>query len=388
MRRFELSDGKSNKFWEISSEGKSITVRFGRMGTSGQTQTKSFTTDDAAARELAKLVAEKTKKGYIEAGAPASAESPPSISLDPGPGAAKPKGKAAPRAPDTRPDPGWVDVGGGYFLSLRENKLVCRKGAQTLASVPKAIKDGEIAEQLQTVRDWLVAHARECAETVEAWMLRSLSTPRAALEAVWADSAWRRALENLVVIPAGDAASAGFFRGVGERGVGVVTLDGETAWIDAATVAIPHPILIADLDDFRSLATELSLTQGTLQLFRETWTRPKELDASTLRITSFQNGKFQQLTHALGHCKKLGYRVTGGNAIMRVWEDGQVYEARYWVGADDPFSEAWTGDLAWVDEKERALKVADVPPVAFSEGMRMASAIYAGRVVEKETGVA
>jgi len=40
--------------------------------------------------------------------------------------------------------------------------------------------------------------------------------------------------------------------------------------------------------------------------------------------------------------------------------------------------------MVWVDERERALTLAELGPVAFSEGMRMASAIYAGRVVEQE----
>jgi hypothetical protein len=67
-----------------------------------------------------------------------------------------------------------------------------------------------------------------------------------------------------------------------------------------------------------------------------------------------------------------------------VWEDGKVTEARFWIGADSPDSETYTGDLAWVDGREHVIKVADVGPVAYSEGVRMASAIHAARVVEKE----
>src|SRR5687768_10619606 len=40
-RRFELDDGTSRKFWEIATEGKANTVRFGRMGTEGQLKTKT-----------------------------------------------------------------------------------------------------------------------------------------------------------------------------------------------------------------------------------------------------------------------------------------------------------------------------------------------------------
>jgi hypothetical protein len=67
-----------------------------------------------------------------------------------------------------------------------------------------------------------------------------------------------------------------------------------------------------------------------------------------------------------------------------VWDAGTVTEARYWIGAEHPESETYTGQLLWVDSRERGLPLASVGPVAFSEGMRMASAIYAARVVEKK----
>lgn len=65
-RHFEYSDEKSNKFWEISMEGASVTVRFGRIGTSGQTQTKTFPEAAAAQKHADKLIEEKTGKGYEE----------------------------------------------------------------------------------------------------------------------------------------------------------------------------------------------------------------------------------------------------------------------------------------------------------------------------------
>jgi predicted DNA-binding WGR domain protein len=65
-RRFEYAEGQSAKFWEISIEGGDVTVRFGRLGTQGQSQTKSFADVDAAARHAEKLIGEKTRKGYVE----------------------------------------------------------------------------------------------------------------------------------------------------------------------------------------------------------------------------------------------------------------------------------------------------------------------------------
>ena len=48
-RRFELSDGASAKFWEITVTGSAFAVRFGKIGTNGQTQVKSFATEREAA---------------------------------------------------------------------------------------------------------------------------------------------------------------------------------------------------------------------------------------------------------------------------------------------------------------------------------------------------
>lgn len=73
MRRLELVEGASSKFWEIELEGSGFTVRWGRIGTSGQTQQKNFATEQKAQAEHDKLLAEKLKKGYSEVGASASA---------------------------------------------------------------------------------------------------------------------------------------------------------------------------------------------------------------------------------------------------------------------------------------------------------------------------
>ncbi len=69
MRRFEFVGGTSQKFWEITQAGADVTVRFGRLGASGQSQTKSFESDRAAAAHAAKLIDEKVAKGYVEVSA-------------------------------------------------------------------------------------------------------------------------------------------------------------------------------------------------------------------------------------------------------------------------------------------------------------------------------
>jgi DNA ligase-1 len=66
VRRFEFGAGSSNKFWEVSAHGTEVTVRFGRIGTQGQTQVKSFADEATAAAHVAKLIDQKTGKGYTE----------------------------------------------------------------------------------------------------------------------------------------------------------------------------------------------------------------------------------------------------------------------------------------------------------------------------------
>lgn len=66
LRRFEFREGKSEKFWEIAVADTEVTVRFGRIGAGGQTQTKSFADAAAATRHADKLIGEKTEKGYEE----------------------------------------------------------------------------------------------------------------------------------------------------------------------------------------------------------------------------------------------------------------------------------------------------------------------------------
>lgn len=67
-RRFEFVEGKSSKFWEIVRAGNDVTVHFGRIGTAGQTKTKTFPDETAAQAHADKLIEEKVGKGYAEVG--------------------------------------------------------------------------------------------------------------------------------------------------------------------------------------------------------------------------------------------------------------------------------------------------------------------------------
>ena len=75
VRLFEYRDGRSDKFWEIRLEGTSHTVRYGRVGTDGQTVTKEFATDEKALASCEKLIRQKEAKGYKEVNDPSDARS-------------------------------------------------------------------------------------------------------------------------------------------------------------------------------------------------------------------------------------------------------------------------------------------------------------------------
>ena len=164
----------------------------------------------------------------------------------------------------------------------------------------------------------------------------------------------------------------------------MVTLDGETVFSSAPVFAVPHPVNLPELADYRDFATELQVEQGIAQLYRETWARPADLPAESTEVGDFSGGRFAQLLHATGRCRTLGYQVNAGSAVTKIWEAGRQFEARYWIGSDAPEVEASTGDLTWVDSALARVKVAQLGPVTYSEGMRMAASIYAGRVVEED----
>jgi len=68
FKHLKYIDGTSDKFWEIQTDGTTHTVTYGRNGTSGQSKSKTFDSEEACLKDAEKLVTEKTKKGYSEDG--------------------------------------------------------------------------------------------------------------------------------------------------------------------------------------------------------------------------------------------------------------------------------------------------------------------------------
>ena len=68
MVHLEFEEGTSSKFWRARVEGKTLYVNYGKIGSNGQTQVKDFGNPAVAQTEFDKLVREKRKKGYTDAG--------------------------------------------------------------------------------------------------------------------------------------------------------------------------------------------------------------------------------------------------------------------------------------------------------------------------------
>src|SRR5262249_19504695 len=143
----------------------------------------------------------------------------------------------------------------------------------------------------------------ECLRRIEMWMLRSLPVPCEVVQAVWPDPDWSEVLRNLVVTPAdghgkADTSQTGLLREVNpKKGIGVVDRDGETHWLKAAQILIPHPILIDGLEDLREIIADMGFSQSIEQVFRPIFAASDE-QKEVSRITEFSGGKFDQLNFA------------------------------------------------------------------------------------------
>lgn len=67
-KHLKYIEGNSDKFWQIEVSDSNFTVTYGKNGTSGISQIKSFANADKCLKAAEKLLAEKIKKGYSVSG--------------------------------------------------------------------------------------------------------------------------------------------------------------------------------------------------------------------------------------------------------------------------------------------------------------------------------
>ncbi|MFG2874805.1 DUF4132 domain-containing protein [Streptomyces sp. NPDC048337] len=282
----------------------------------------------------------------------------------------------------------WLAAGEGYEIALIEGRVAARSttgraAGRQLKTLPKGLKDHPEVDRLRRLSAWLDRHAAACVAQVDTWMVSSLPVPTALLARLWPDEAWQSALRDLAVVGE-DPDEVGFLRDATETGeLKVVNLDGETVRLSPRTVTLPHPVLLPDLDDVRDFAAELGITQRVEQIHRATWHKPDGLTATATEVRDYAGGVFPTRFSLAARATGLGYRVSGGYATCKVRDGGRGTEAAVWIGEPYYEDEATTGALNWQDEEGRVVRLAEVGPVAWSEGMRMAAALYAGRKIEE-----
>lgn len=161
-RRFELVEGSSSKFWEVSVRGDTVTVTFGKIGTAGSSKDKTHPSPEEAAREAAKLVAEKTKKGYSEVGAAAPATAPaqkksPKADFE----ATEAKATQASKPPKGTKAAASVDTAANADAATWSPLVEAFLGALAKKHKPlvKALRPAASAEALKTLRDLSVPDA-------------------------------------------------------------------------------------------------------------------------------------------------------------------------------------------------------------------------------------
>ncbi|MGC4121748.1 MAG: WGR domain-containing protein [Myxococcales bacterium] len=160
MPRYEFSEGTSNKFWEIELKDTSFTTTYGKIGAAGQTTLKSYGDAATAKKEYDKLIAEKTKKGYVLVGgsAPAAAAKPApapkaapaaKLALVPAPAAAP--APAASTGDDGKARYEFVEGGSSKFweIALEETSVVTtygRIGTEGQSTTKEFDDEGEAQE--------------------------------------------------------------------------------------------------------------------------------------------------------------------------------------------------------------------------------------------------
>lgn len=61
---FHCTTDDAHKFWRVFVTENILTVRYGRIGTAGHAQPKSFDTPEEAQAAMVRLIAHKVAKGY------------------------------------------------------------------------------------------------------------------------------------------------------------------------------------------------------------------------------------------------------------------------------------------------------------------------------------
>lgn len=283
----------------------------------------------------------------------------------------------------------WVTAG-DYTLALDGTTIVCRNAkGKELKSIPAKVKKLEEYARLESLSLWLGQHDRTCADTVRGWFLRGETVRSTLISAVWEDPSWRSYIENLVVCAerASQGKVTGLLRDAGADVLRIIDLDGETVEIPVGDtdITVPHPVLIDDIEDWREFIVELGVEQGTDQLFREIQVKPETAQEQRAAVRRYSEAIYSKGLVLIGRSRGAGYSASINEVSTEVMESGTgrvvtvVLEVHCW----SPTEDAVLGDVSFRDAGD-AMDLSDVGPLAWSEGMRMAHFVYAGRSTDTD----
>lgn len=292
------------------------------------------------------------------------------------------------------PDLTWIDTPNGYALAIADGVILARNSkGKVLKSVPASVKKTDAFLDLEDLRTWIQDHDAECGETVEKWLLRSLPVPATVLATVWPDETWQSWLGGLFIQPVdgsgtNNAGTAGFLRDVNitddQISLRILNRDGQMRTIVSEEILIPHPALIEVLASLQKLAAELGIRQRFDQLQRTVYELPDPLpDESVTALDTWAGTRFDQGLFAVARTHAAGYGIQGDFAVTHIHEDGRMVMAQYRIGAaGNRTEESWTGELSWL-VNGKTIPVRELGPVAYSEGVRMATRIHDGGTVKE-----
>lgn len=283
-------------------------------------------------------------------------------------------------------DTQWTDAGEYQFLLDGEEILARTSRGRMLKAVPAKARKLPEYEQLDALRTALAQHRRLCADTVTAWFLRGETVPTRLIAAVWPDPAWRGMLVDAVV--AHDA-THGLLRDATDSALRLVDLDGEELTVpvaDDTAVTLPHPIVLPDLADWREFAVELGVRQGVDQLLRDCHPRPNDDREREQALRRYEGAVYERANALVGRSRGGGFAIDyidGVSGItLRILEDGVETTAVLHAWESDEES-ATLGVLSFT-RQGREVPAADVGPLTWSEGIRMAEFVYSGRTITEE----
>ena len=423
----ELVEGTSSKFYSLTLEKTALTIVFGRIGTQGQTQTKTFKTAEEARKEYDALLAAKRKKGYADkvaapaaadkVAAPAVADNAASVMADKTaapPGKAKASKKAAPAAappppkivlpepaledppvpgldlspwrkgnvpvpkPDASPFPSGDFVIDGYTISFGDNDEVLVKDAKgkQLKNPPPKLRKHEEYQALMRGRKDDRARAGRSRRVLEERLITG--QPVSADEIAWLveDDSFAPLLKGALIEPTGRPADRGLLVSWDARkGLGLLPPDYDARWLGWLPVTLVHPMGLTDVTAWQDLLMDLELQQTLVQVFREVKSVPPAqrnlAESSMLSGRETRSGAvIERALMADGWStrrgmarRKLSVHSEKGVSSVQAWFD---YGEYYMPG--EPTT---TGSFGINDgETGRPLKFSEVPPVLLSEVIR------------------